>query len=315
MARTPSPEGAEPAGRARGRRTRAPFQVRRGAERREARRRIAARPQQPLTPAQRAFNPLARTRASHARRLAIAILAIAASIGVHLGVIGGAIWSRSDGKKAARDEVLVQVRQREPEPEKKPPPPAPVERPTRPRVIAKAPPPPAPPPVAPPKAKPVRVVGLSLESTAGEGGDGPAFAAGNTRMGETAEKAVAPAEIAGAPKGDSQAPASGTGNKTASRIPVAGVKYVPPKRKNPKPPPYPATLKSQGIEGDVMVLVSLDASGKVLSVKVIKGAPYPEFDEAAKNAALAEEFEPAQRDGVPIPYTLSYTYRFRLEDE
>jgi protein TonB len=292
------------------------LRVRRGADRREARRRIAARPQKPLTPAQVAFNPLARTRASRARRVVIAILAIAGSVGVHLAVIGGAIWSRSEGKKASREDVLVQVRQREPEPEKKPPPPpAPVERPTRPRVIAKAPPPPAPPPVAPPKAKPVRVVGLSLESTAGEGGDGPSFAAGNTRMGETAEKAVAPKDITGAPKGDSQAPESGTGNKTASRIPVAGVKYTQPKRKNPKPPPYPATLKSQGIEGDVTVLVSLDASGKVLSAKVIKGAPYPEFEEAAKAAALAEEFEPALRDGVPIPYTLSYTYRFRLEDE
>ena len=316
MARTPSPDGSETAGRPRGRGDRAPFRVRRVAERREARRRIEARPQKPLTPAQRAFNPLARTRASRARRIIVAILAIGGSVGVHLAVIGGAIWSRSDGKKASREEVLVQVRQREPEPEKKPPPPpVPVERPTRPRVIAKAPPPPAPPPVAPPKAKPVRVVGLSLESTAGEGGDGPAFAAGNTRMGETAEKAVAPSDISGAPKGDAQAPASGTGNKTASRIPVAGVKYVPPKRKNPKSPPYPTTLKSQGIEGDVMVLVSLDATGKVMSVKIIKGSPYPEFDEAAKTFAQSEEFEPAQRDGVPIPYTLSYTYRFRLEDE
>ena len=141
--------------------------------------------------------------------------------------------------------------------------------------------------MAPPKAKPVRVVGLSLESTAGEGGDGPAFAAGNTRMGETAREGRRPVGYLRRPKGDSQAPESGTGNKTASRIPVAGVKYVPPKRKNPKSPPYPATLKSQGIEGDVMVLVSLDATGKVMSVKIIKGSPYPEFDEAARTTALA----------------------------
>jgi protein TonB len=317
MPRTPSPDGSAPDGRPRGRGGRAPLRVRRVAERREARRRLAARPQKPLTPAQRAFNPLARTRATPARRALIGLLAILASIGVHLGVIGGALWSRSDGRKTAREEVLVQVREREPEKKPPPPPPpAPVERTVRPRVVAKAPPPPpAPPPVSPPKAKPVRVVGLSLESTAGEGGDGPSFAAGNTRMGETAEKAVAPSELAGAPKGDSQAPPSGTGNKTASRIPVAGVKYTPPKRKSPKKPPYPATLQSQGIEADVTVMVSLDATGKVTNVKVIKGAPYPEFDEAARAAALAEEFAPAERDGVPIPYTLSYTYRFRLEDE
>jgi hypothetical protein len=28
---------------------------------------------------------------------------------------------------------------------------------------------------------------------------------------------------------------------------------------------------------------------------------------------MAEKFEPAMRDGKPIPYTLSYTYRFTLE--
>jgi protein TonB len=284
--------------------------------RRTAQRRIADRTTQPLTAAQRAFDPLARSRSTSLRRAAIALLAIAASVGVHLAVIGGAIWGRGARSRATHDEVKVAIREHEREPEKKPPPPpAPVERPTRAPRVAKAPPPPAPPPVAPPKAKPVRVVGLSLESTMGEGGDGPAFAAGNTRMGEVAEKAVAPKEISGVPGGDTKAPESGTGNKVASRLPAAGVKYVAPKRKNPKPPPYPATLKSQGIEGDVMVLVSLDATGKVLSVKILKGTAYPEFDEAAKAAALAEEFAPAMRDDVPIPYTLSYTYRFRLEDE
>jgi TonB family protein len=93
------------------------------------------------------------------------------------------------------------------------------------------------------------------------------------------------------------------------------VKIAAPKRKRAKEPPYPPTLRSQGVEADVMVMVSLDATGKVLSVKIIKGSQYPEFDEAAKTAALAEEFAPAMRDDVPIPYTLSYTYRFRLEDE
>ena len=30
---------------------------------------------------------------------------------------------------------------------------------------------------------------------------------------------------------------------------------------------------------------------------------------------MTEEYEPATRDGVPIPSSLSFTYRFRLEDE
>jgi protein TonB len=62
------------------------------------------------------------------------------------------------------------------------------------------------------------------------------------------------------------------------------------------------------------VMVSIDATGKVTTVKVLKSSGYPELDEAARVAALSEEFEPATRDGAAIPYTLSYTYRFRLED-
>jgi TonB family protein len=248
-----------------------------------------------------------------------ALLAIVGSVGIHAGlIVGGTFWGRARAPGLNHEEVKIELRQKpEPPPEKKPAPPEPVERPTRsPPKVVKAPPP-APPPVSAPKAKPVRVVGLSLESMTGGDGQGPAFAAGNTRMGQTAERAAAPNDLNGAPDGHSKAaPESGTGkNQVASHIPVAGVKYVPPKRKRPKEPTYPPTLKSQGIEGDVMVLVSLDATGKVLDVKILKGSPYPEFDEAARTAALAEEFEPAMRDDVPMPYTLSYTYRFRLEDK
>jgi periplasmic protein TonB len=171
------------------------------------------------------------------------------------------------------------------------------------------------PPPATPKA--VRIVGLSLESTT-EGGSGPSFAVGNTRQGETAERAVAPKDITPPPESTAaptNSTGSGKGNQVASRIPVAGVKYELPTRRHPKNPPYPSTLKSQGIEGDVPVLVSIDATGKVTAVKILKPSAYPEFNEAARLAALAEEFEPATRDGAPIPYPLSFTYRFRLEDQ
>ena len=73
--------------------------------------------------------------------------------------------------------------------------------------------------------------------------------------------------------------------------------------------------RAQGIEANVTVLVTLDETGKVTTVKVIVPSPYAAFNEAARRAALAEVFEPALRDGVPIPYTLSYRYHFRIEDQ
>jgi protein TonB len=174
---------------------------------------------------------------------------------------------------------------------------------------------PEPPPEDPARPKaPPRVVGLDLDSTV-VGGDGPTYATGDTRAGRTAERASAPrrAEPAPPPRRPSEPTPPGA-NKAATRLPTAGAKYVLPKRKRPARPVYPEMLKSQGIEANVTVIVSLDAEGKVTSVKIAKGSEYPEFDEAARQAALAEEFSPATRDGAPIAYTLSFTYRFRLDD-
>jgi TonB family protein len=305
--------------------------VRRDHERRQARRRIATWVTRPLAPEQQAFDPLARDPRTRRRRLWIGLLAVLASLGLHVGVVGGGLgWHRLHPAAPARDQVRIEVRERPPEAKPEPPPPSPVAPPPpreipppvveRPRVVKAA----LPPPEAPrpresqsPRAKPIRVVGLSLDSTGAEG-NGPAFAVGNTRMGDTDRKAVAP-EAVPPPSADAPRVAAPSGpaatNQIATRIPVAGVKYAPPRRRNPRKPPYPSTLKSQGLEADVMVMVSLDATGKVRSARVIKESPYPEFNEAARKAALAEEFEPATRDGAPIPYSLSYTYRFRLEDE
>jgi protein TonB len=292
---------------------RLPLQERNRRRRQAAGERIARQIRRPLTAAQRIFDPLTRGRRPGGRigRAAAALLASAA---VHGAVVAlGLVIGRSEvGKREViHQEVKVEVRERpappppEPPPEKPAPPPPQVK-------IARVPPPPKAPPPEPVKGPPPRVVGLSLESTS-EGGEGPAFAVGNTRAGTTAEKAEAPKDVPPAPPAET-AP-SPSPNQVASRIPTTGITYTMPKRRSPSKPPYPETLKAQGIEADVPVMVHIDADGKVTSVKVVKPSPYPEFNESARRAAAAEEFEPATRDGVPIPYTLSFTYRFRLEEE
>ena len=293
---------------------RAPLVVRKRQQRAAARARIAAHTRQPLGAAQRAQDLLRDRGRSPGVRLGKAVAAIAGSLLVHAAVvvIGVLLGGAHKGTREIVDQqVKIEVRERPPEPppEKPPEPPEParVEQPVRPPPkVAKAPPPPE------PKGPPPRVIGLSMEATS-EGGGGPSFAVGNTRAGQTAAKAEAPAEVA--PVAPPTAPIAATSNRAASRVPTAGVAYSMPKRKAARKPPYPETLKSQGIEADVTVMVSLDAAGKVTSAKVIKGAPYPAFNEAALKAAQDEDFEPATRDGTPIPYTLSFTYRFRLEDQ
>ena len=209
-----------------------------------------------------------------------------------------------------------EVKEPEPEPEKKPEPKQEPER----VAVVKAPPAPKieEPPPEPDKKPPPRIVGLSFESTVGEGdGEGPAFAVGNTRMGETDTVAKSKDEV---PK-ERPAPVDGTekptiGNQAATRIPSKGVTFTEAKYRGQQvKPPYPQTLKAQGVESDVEVLVFIDAQGKVTMVKLLRESPYPEFNEAAKKAALDQEWEPATRNGEPMASTKKYSYRFRLTDD
>jgi TonB family protein len=294
---------------------RASLTARKRAERHAARARVAERSVTPLSAEQRAFDPLARGSLSVGHRALVAAAAVAAAALVHGGVYGFGSWlgpTRDDKKK--REVIAIEVRERQPEPEKLPPPPPPVPEPERivkpPPERRKVEPPPQPePPAKPSKGPPPRVTGLNFDSTSQTGG-GPAFATGNTRRGQTDRRAVDPKSLDRKVVDPPPSP-----NQTASRIPTAGAKYVLPKRKRPAKPPYPKQLLTQGIEAAVTVMVSLDATGKVVNVKIIKGAAYPEFDEAALKTAWAESFEPATRDGTPIPYTLSYTYRFTIDDQ
>ena len=92
------------------------------------------------------------------------------------------------------------------------------------------------------------------------------------------------------------------------------MKLVKPKRLQRIKPAYPPTLRAQGIEANVVVKVEVDATGKVTQVEIISPAKESEFNEAAKRAARQEKFSPATKDGKAIPYSISYTYRFRIND-
>lgn len=281
------------------------------AERHVARARIAARVIVPPSAEQRSFDAFGRGLRSSRLKLVAAAIALVGSAVVHASVYRVGAWV-GEGRDPERErQIIAEVRHREPErkPEPPPPPPPPpkqmaVKKPEPRRTEA---PPPSDKKTPPPGQKPRRVVGITLDSTTATG-DGPAFNVGNTREGETETRAVDPRKVDREPP----PPPAGT-NQTASRIPTGGAKYVLPKRKRPAKPPYPEVLRTQGIEASVTVIVTLDATGKVTSVKIIKSGGFPEFDEAARKTALAEQFEPAMRDGNPIPYTLSYTYRFTLE--
>jgi TonB family protein len=256
-------------------------------------------------------------------RAAIGILVLLVSVGLHVGFVMMAFGVGRLGAQREKDRERLAIEMREhevkpkqPEPEKAPPPKPEPER----VAVVKAPLAPKieEPPKEPDKKPPPRIVGLSFESTVGEGnGDGPPFATGNTRLGETDKIAVKKEDV---PK-ERPAPVAGTekptvANQAATRIPSKGVTFGEAKYRGEQiKPPYPPTLKAQGVESDVEVLVFIDAAGKVTMVKILHESPYPEFNEAAKKAALAQQWEPATRNGEPMNSTKKYAYRFRLTDD
>lgn len=301
----------------------APLGERNQSARREARKRVADHTRKPLTSEQKAREPL--RRRSRFARWTQGIGALLGSAAAHAAIVVfailiGALEFGADDE--GRQQVSIQVHERERPKPPPPPPPEPEQREEAPRQKLAAAPKPEPEPEETPKETPknapMRVVGISLEATV-EGGGGPAFAVGDTRLGQTSTQAATPRKAAPktapAPVARTAATAAESApNRVASRIPSAKAQYVLPKRRRPQNPSYPPELRAQGLEADVVVMVSLDEKGEVTNVQIITPSPYPAFNQAALAAAKAEEFEPALRDGVPIPYTLSYKYRFRIED-
>lgn len=213
-------------------------------------------------------------------------------------------------------EIAVVEREKPPRPpeppkveEKKPEPPKAVR--PRPKVLPpppkEAPPPPQelkedlpPPPNEPPQeAKPQApvTIGISMSSTTNGGG----FAApvGNSLYGSAPKVAPKPEDV-------------------HSYTSPAG-RYVPPYKVAELPvvlaevkAEYPAEARKLGLEGQVVLRVTVDSTGKVSSARVIKGIGHG-FDESALEAMRRFKFKPGTEAGEAIITEITYTMTFLLD--
>lgn len=74
---------------------------------------------------------------------------------------------------------------------------------------------------------------------------------------------------------------------------------------------YPDEMRALGKTGTVKLQLLVDKTGKVRKVTVLQSAGEA-FDQAAKKAALASEFEPAQADGHPVAVLWQLSIKFEL---
>ncbi|HXJ21132.1 MAG TPA: energy transducer TonB [Polyangia bacterium] len=231
---------------------------------------------------------------------------------VHVGIF---VWAwKLPARPRPAEHVDIQVIETEkpkpvePEPPKpeppKPEPPVVKMKPVR--RVALAPPPPTnePPPETPPPETPPPTttpttapgpvhLGLSLSSTS----VGGAFAApvGNSLAGKPGPHAAAPAA-------DDVGPITHAAALTEQPEPISC--EIPPSE-------YPKAALDAGFEGSVPLKLTLDATGHVRRVKVLKDPGYGLAAVAAKHA-MHFTFKPGKLNGVPTTTEIPYTVTFEL---
>jgi TonB family protein len=254
-------------------------------------------------------DPFARARAEKKSAAAKLVLVISGAIATHVLamlviVAVSAVAAKLGLAREDEEELLVAIVEAPPpELPKVPELPELPEEPERepPEVVPKkAPPPPDPtdlPEEEPEQDHPPPVVGLDVASTVP--GEGPAFAIGNTRMGDTATIAADPELVEELPKTLAPPPA----------------KVIAPKRTRLVEPYYPMQYRRASIEDSVLVALTVGSNGMPNKLEIVQPSKYPLFNSSIRRAMMQDEYEPATVDGIPVEYTLNIRYNFRLHDE
>ena len=110
--------------------------------------------------------------------------------------------------------------------------------------------------------------------------------------------------------GAGHAASVGNGNGTGAENMQAGTERVAARCIYRPSPAYPESLRQQGVEGSVQVLILVAEDDSIEAVEVVKSSGYPDMDAAAVNAAYGCHF---QMNGHRGRYTT--TYGFQLIDE
>lgn len=107
----------------------------------------------------------------------------------------------------------------------------------------------------------------------------------------------------------SSAEAASAGNSQEEQL-TPSAEIQQPKRLRGLEPVYPKTARAAGVEGDVILQVTVNVMGDVEEVKVLHG--HPLLNEAAIEAVKHWKYAPAVKDGQPVMAFLTVKANFRL---
>lgn len=220
-------------------------------------------------------------------------------------------------------ETPLPPKLKEPEPEPEPAaPPPPAEAKIAPRVKQPAPLEPEPPPEeTPPKQQtppnetdeppPPPSFGIQMEGDTSAGnGPGLAVPIGDSLNVDHRQLRKNPAPAAPLKKSTSQRGFKGAYGR-GEQAPLAVIN-VPPKVLKQVNVQYPERMKDLGIEGRVVLELTVSGEGKVIDTRVLRSLR-AELDEVALKAARELLFSPATVNGTPVQVKIPYTFTFVLD--
>jgi TonB family protein len=166
---------------------------------------------------------------------------------------------------------------------------------------------------AAPAAKPARGVTSDMVSTEltsrpttwtrgseGQGDQAPVLDAGASAVGTTALPGIAAPNAASLP-----APAM----QPEGPVKIGG-NVKEPKLINSLAPIYPASARSSGVQGDVIIDTTIDKSGNVVRMHVVSGPLM--LRSSALDSLKRWKYEPSRLDGEPVEVQMQVTIKFRL---
>ncbi|MDO6784654.1 energy transducer TonB [Neptunomonas phycophila] len=127
--------------------------------------------------------------------------------------------------------------------------------------------------------------------------------------------------------GNKQVNVQGRAVAKAAKAPLTPVQTAPPSaasvvqllskdvryKKTPLAPKYPRSARRRGVEGVVMLRVSLSPLGEISLVQIEKSSGNIALDQAAIKAAKQWQFYPAEHDGVVVAADVLIPVNFTLE--
>jgi TonB family protein len=87
---------------------------------------------------------------------------------------------------------------------------------------------------------------------------------------------------------------------------------VPPRLIDGPHPAYPDIARRAGVDGTVVLQITLGIDGRVEQAQVVRSTTLGVFDETAREAVLKWRYEPARIDGRPVRAVFRQTMRFTM---